>query len=148
MRSTFLILMIALPMSSQAGQGGSAIEVARMCGKLVHYEAIPTGNATTFREKTRTPSHISGRIYRAGEGGKCCEALPVVGATQTDRSGLLEFEKLTTGQYWVVFPVDGRDYKFLTRFVQKKQTDQKCSDFRYAAGDDGTTSIGVEITVD
>jgi hypothetical protein len=118
MRWTAPMLLFAFPVWAQAGNSDAPVDVERVCGKLVHYEQIPLAN-NAFKAKTKNLPHIAGRIYRANEGQKCCEGLPVVGETQTGRFGDFEFKNSAAGLYWLVFQVNGRDYKFLIRYAKK-----------------------------
>lgn len=147
MRWAAPMLFLAMPVWAQAGNSEVPVHVERVCGKLVHYEEIPFGDRTV-KAKTKNLPRITGRIYRASEGGKCCEGLPVVGETQTGRFGDFDFKKSTAGLYWVVFRGADREYKFLIRYAPQKSSDEKCSAFQYEVRNDGTASIGRIITVD
>jgi hypothetical protein len=66
MRGTVPMLLLAMPVWAQAGNGDVPVDADRLRGKLVQYEEAPAGN-NALEPKAKNLPHIAGRLYHAGD---------------------------------------------------------------------------------
>jgi hypothetical protein len=145
------LVLSAISAHSQSSLRSDPPTVAKVCGKLQHFEEIPVKNAkNTFEDKTKNLPGIAVSLFPAKDSSECCVGISPIAQATTGRWGAFRFsaKNLTSGLYWLVAKTNGQEYKLLVRYEPKSNPDQLCYQTFWELDDAGHFWITETITVD
>lgn len=110
-------LLLASRSFAQWDEQAKGFAITNVCGRLA--KQLPNGQrADSPKAKWLNLRGIRIRLYKRSVGTPCCSAENLIGEQVTGKKGAFTFGETESGLYWLVAPLDGKEYTVPIRFEQ------------------------------
>jgi hypothetical protein len=136
---------------AEAPNSAPSPSLERWCGKLEHVQNLPVKDApNAFVTKQRDLRRGRVSLYPAGENSQCWEGAAAMATAVTGNRGCCELKSkhLPGGLYGLQVEPNGRKYRVLIHYAQKRFSDQLCSQPVWEASESGDFRKAQLISVD
>ena len=133
-----------------SGQNRTLVQkVDRTCGYLLQEKVVSSRKPITAPEFSDPPlAKTIVAVYSRGEDSDCCLQVKKIAETTTSRNGRFGFKKVPTGNYWIVWAIEGHEFQVPIEFKPTIKNPSDRNGFLYTVDRSGNIAMKAIVTVD